>query len=152
MNRALSTAFGLVMVAAAAFAASDRVLVVCGLAVLMVVVGNVFRPVATMAVLTTAAVLVLASAVPALAALCGLSGAAYLVLGHTFDITVPTIVGALCFTAVALAAVMLPFELPWVPLIAPLAVLGAVLLATRPFWLGGSRGAPTTRATPTTRV
>ena len=133
----MSTGFGLVMVAAAALEASDPALVVCGLAVVMVLMGNVFRPAATLAVLSTSAALVLASAMPALAALCGLSGAAYLVLRHTADVTVPAVVGALGFTAVGMVAVVLPFELPWVPLVAPLAVLAAVVLATRPFWLGG---------------
>ncbi|MGE2721830.1 hypothetical protein [Mycolicibacterium celeriflavum] len=147
MNRAVSTAFGLVMVAAAALPADDAALVVCGFAVLMVLLGNVFRVASTFAVLATAAVTVMASASPALAALCGLAGAAYLVLRHTSDVTAPTVIGALVFTAVALAAVVLAPSLPWVPLVAPLAVLGVVVLATRPFWLGGSRSeAPGRRA------
>ncbi|WP_326548549.1 hypothetical protein QGN32_10775 [Mycolicibacterium sp. ND9-15] len=146
MNRALSTAFGLVMVAAAALEASDRALVVCAFAVVMVLASNVFRPAATIAVVTATAALVLASAGPTLAALCGLSSTAYLVLRHTADISLPTVAGALGFTTVGLAAAMLPFELPWVPLIAPLAALAAVVLATRPFWQGGRRsGAPSTR-------
>lgn len=139
MNRALSTAFGLVMVAAAALEADAAALVACAFAVSMVLVGNVFRPAATVAVLSTAAALVLASATPALAALCGLSGAAYLVLRHTAGATVPTTIGALGFTAVGMVAVVLPFELPWVPMVAPLAALAAAVLATRPFWLGGRR-------------
>lgn len=139
MNRALSTAFGFVMVATAALPSDDVALVVCGLAVLMVLLGNVFAVAATLAVLVTAAAIVIASGSPPLAALCGLSGAAYLVLRHTADVTVPTAVGALGFTAVALTAVVLSPELPWVPLVAPLAVLAAVVLATRPFWLGGSQ-------------
>lgn len=139
MNRAVSTAFGFVMVAAAALPADDAALGVCGLAVVMVLLGNVFRVAATVAVLATAAVIVMASASPVYAALCGLAGAAYLVLRYTSDVTVPTVVGALSFTAVALAAVVLAPELPWVPLAAPLAVLAAVVLATRPYWAGGSR-------------
>ncbi len=143
MNRALSTAFGFVMVAAAALPADDAALGVCGFAVIMALVGNVFRVAATVAVLSTAAVIVMASASPALAALCGLAGAAYLVLRYTSDVTVPTVVGALVFTAFALAAVVLAPSLPWVPLAAPLAVLAAVVLATRPFWAGDPRsGAP----------
>ncbi|WP_084792253.1 hypothetical protein [Mycobacterium sp. E136] len=138
MNRAVSTAFGFVMVAAAALPADDAALGVCGLAVVMVLLGNVFRVAATVAVLATAAVIVMASASPVYAALCGLAGAAYLVLRYTSDVTVPTVVGALLFTAVALAAVVLAPELPWVPLAAPLAVLAAVVLATRPYWAGGS--------------
>lgn len=139
MNRAVSTAFGLVMVAAAALPAYGAALGVCGFAVIMVLLGNVFRVAVTVAVLSTAAVIVMASASPVYAALCGLAGAAYLVLRYTTDVTVPTVVGALVFTAVALTAVVLSPESPWVPLAAPLAVLTAVVLATRPYWAGGSR-------------
>lgn len=138
MNRALSTGFGFVMVAAAALSADDIALGVCGVAVVMVLLGNVFRVAATLAVLLTAAAIVVASASPVLAALCGLSGAAYLVLRHTADVTVPTVVGALGFTGIALTAVLLSPELPWLPLTAPLAVLAVVVLATRPFWLSAS--------------
>ncbi|WP_120308941.1 hypothetical protein [Mycolicibacterium celeriflavum] len=140
MNRALSTAFGLVMVAAAALQSDGAALVACGLAVILVLAGNVFRAAATLAVVSTAAAIVLASAPPALAALCGLSGAGYLVLRHTADVSAPTVIGTLGFTAIGLAAVAVPLELPWVPLLAPLAVLTAVVLATRPFWVGGRRG------------
>ncbi|WP_448387527.1 hypothetical protein [Mycolicibacterium sp. XJ1904] len=139
MNRALATGFGFVMVAAAALSADDAALVVCGFAVAMVVLGNVFRVAATLAVLSTAAAIVVGSASPVLAALCGLSGAAYLVLRHTADVTVPTVAGALGFTGIASAAVLLSPDLPWVPLAAPIAVLAIVVLATRPFWLGTSR-------------
>lgn len=135
MNRALSTGFGFVMVAAAALSADDIALVVCGVAVVMVLLGNVFRVAATLAVLLTAAAIVVASVSPVLAALCGLAGAAYLVLRHTSDVTVPTVVGAMGFTGIALTAVLLSPELPWLPLAAPLAVLAVVVIATRPFWL-----------------
>ena len=134
MNRALSTAFGLVMVAAAAVQADDAALIAAGLAVLAVLVCNVFRPTATLAVLLTAAVLILNEAPAMLAALSGLCAACYLVLRHTVAITAPTVVGAVGFTAVGLAAVSLPMQLPWVPVVAPLAVVALVALATRPFW------------------
>jgi hypothetical protein len=133
MNRALSTAFGLVMVAAVAVQADDAALIAAGLAVLAVLVGNVFRPTATLAVLL-AAVLILNEAPAMLAALSGLCAACYLVLRHTVAITAPTVVGAVGFTAVGLAAVSLPMQLPWVPVVAPLAVVALVALATRPFW------------------
>jgi len=42
--------------------------------------------------------------------------------------------GAVGFTAVGLAAASLPIQLPWVPLLAPLAVLVLYVLVTRPFW------------------
>ena len=97
-------------------------------------VGNVFRPCATLAVLLTAAAIVLDDTPAMLAALCGLCAACYLVLRHTAVITAPTVIGAVGFTAVGLAAVSLPMQLPWVPLVAPLAVLTLVVLVTRPFW------------------
>lgn len=134
MNRALSTAFGLVMVAAAAVGADDAALAVAGLAVVAVLAGSVFRPVATLAVLLTAAALVLDDASAMLAALSGLCAAGYLVLRHTAAITAPTIIGAVGLSAVVLSAVALPVELPWAPLVAPVAVLTLVVLATRPFW------------------
>jgi len=134
MNRALSTAFGLVMVAAAAVQADDAALVAAGLAVLAVLAGDIFRPTATLAVLLAAAVLILNEAPAMLAALSGLCGACYLVLRHTAAITAPTVIGAVGFTAAGLAAVSLPMQLPWVPLVAPLAVVALVALATRPFW------------------
>jgi hypothetical protein len=140
MNRALSTAFGLVMVAVAALQAADAALVVCALAAAAVLAGNVFRPFVTLAVLFVAAAVVVGDLPPMLAALCGLTATGYLVLRHTSDVSPATVVGALGFTAVGLAAVTVPLHLPWVPLIAPLAVLAAVVLATRPFWAERTRG------------
>ena len=136
MNRALSTAFGLVMIAAAAVQADNAAMIAAGLATLAVLVGNIFRPAATLAVLMAATVLVLNDAPAMLAALSGLCAACYLVLRHTAAITAPTVIGAVGFTAVALAAVSLPLQLPWVPLAAPLAVLALVALSTRPYWAG----------------
>lgn len=129
----------MVMVAAAALQSNGVALAACALGVCFLVLGNVFRPLATVAVLSAAAALVLSDAVPMLAALCGLSAAAYLVLRHTAEVPVPTVLGALTFTVVGLAAVALPLELPWVPLAAPLLVLALVVLASRPFWSDGSR-------------
>jgi len=136
MNRALSTAFGLVMIAAAAVQADNAAMIAAGLATLAVLVGNIFRPAATLAVLMAATVLVLNDAPAMLAALSGLCAACYLVLRHTAAITAPTVIGAVGFTAVALAAVSIPLQLPWVPLAAPLAVLALVALSTRPYWAG----------------
>ena len=44
---------------------------------------------------------------------------------------------ALGFTFVGVLAASFPFELPWLPLLAPLAVLGIYVLATRPFYKAG---------------
>jgi hypothetical protein len=134
MNRAISTAFGLVMVAAAAVGADDAALIAAALSAFAVLVGTVFRPAATLAVLLAGAGIVLDDAPAMLAVLTGLCAACYLVLRHTAVMTAPTVVGAVGFSAVALAAVSVPMELPWLPLVAPLAVLTVVVFATRPFW------------------
>jgi hypothetical protein len=134
VTRAVSTAFGLVMVASAAVQADGPGLVAAVVAAGAVLAGSVFRPAATIAVLIIVAVLVLADAPPVLAATCGLCAAAYLVLRHTATVTSPTVLGAVGFTAAGLAAVSLPIELPWVPLLAPLAVLLIYVVVTRPFW------------------
>lgn len=134
VTRAVSTAFGLVMVASAAVQADGPGLVAAVVAAAAVLAGSVFRPAATIAVLIVVAVLVLADAPPVLAATCGLCAAAYLVLRHTATVTSPTVLGAVGFTAAGLAAVSLPLQLPWVPLLAPPAVLALYVLMTRPFW------------------
>lgn len=131
---AVSTAFGLVMVASAAVQADSPGLVAAVGAAAAVLVGSVFRPAATIAVLLTVAVIVLADAPPVLTATSGLCAAAYLVLRHTAAVTSPTVLGAVGLTAAGLAAVALPIELPWVPLLAPLAVLLIYVVVTRPFW------------------
>jgi hypothetical protein len=85
-------------------------------------------------VLVTVVVIVLTDAPPVLTATAGLCAAAYLVLRHTAAVTAPTVLGAVGFTAAGLAAASLPIEMPWVPLLAPLAVLVVYVLVTRPFW------------------
>jgi len=134
VTRAVSTAFGWVMVASAAVQADGPGLVAAVVAAAAVLVGSVFRPAATIAVLATVAVIVLADAAPVLTATSGLCAAGYLVLRHTAAVTSPTMLGAVGFTAVGLAAASLPIQLPWVPLLAPLAVLVLYVLVTRPFW------------------
>jgi len=133
-TRAVSTAFGLVMVASAAVQADGQALIAAVVAAVAVVVGSWFRPAAAIAVLCTVAVLVVADAPPVLTATAGLCAAAYLVLRHTAAVSAPTVLGAAGFTGAGLAAASLPFQLPWVPLLAPLTVLLLYVLMTRPFW------------------
>ena len=135
MNRALSTAFGSVMVAAAALQADDAALVVAVAGGVVVLAGNIIRPAATLAVLLTAAAIVLDDTPPMTAALCGLAATGYLVMRHTTTVTAPTVIGGVGFTAIALGAAVVPLQFPWVPLAAPLAVLALVVLVTRPFWV-----------------
>ena len=132
--RAISTSFGLVMVAAAAVGADGPALAGAAVAAVAVLAGNVFRPAATLAVLIGVAVIVLADAPPMLAALSGLCAAAYLVLRHTATATAPTVLGAVGFATAGLAAASIPVQLPWVPLVAPVAVLVIFVLVTRPYW------------------
>ena len=77
-------------------------------AVVAVAAGTLFRPVATLAVLLTVVVIALSD--PA-----------------------PTLAGAVGFTFAGLVATACPLQLPWLPLLAPLAVFAVYLLATRPF-------------------
>jgi hypothetical protein len=133
-NRAVSTAFGLVMVASAAAQADGPALIAAVVAAAAVLTSSWLRPAAAVAVLCTVAVIVLADAEPVLAATAGLCATAYLVLRHTAAVGSPTALGAAGFTAAGLAAASLPFQLPWVPLLAPLAVLGLYVLMTRPYW------------------
>ena len=79
-----------------------------------------------------------------LAALAGLSAACYLVLRYTeggraavIGASAPAMLAALGFTFVGVLAASFPFELPWLPLLAPLAVFGIYVLATRPFYKAG---------------
>jgi hypothetical protein len=146
--RVLSAAFGFVMVAAAVVAADAAALLAAGIAAAAVLVGTVFRPAATVAVLSTAAAIVVAEAPAMLAALSGLAAAGYLVLRHTVAATAPTVVGAVAFAAAGLGAALMPLQVPWLPVLAPLAVVVAYVLVIRPFWGGEDirRGGATTGA------
>lgn len=140
----LSTTFGLVMVAAAGFQTDGPPVVLAISAAAMVLAGIVLRVAATVAVLLAAAAIVMADAPPMLAALAGLSGACYLVLRYTesgstrvVGASAPAMIAALGFTFIGVLAASFPFELPWLPLLAPLAVFGIYVLVTRPFYKAG---------------
>jgi hypothetical protein len=140
----LSTAFGLVMVAAAGFQTTGPALILAMFAAAAVLAGIPIRVAATAAVLFAAAAIVAFDAPPMLAALAGLSAACYQVLRFTeggstrvLGTSTPAMVAALGFTFVGVLAASFPFELPWLPLLAPLAVFGIYVLATRPFYKAG---------------
>lgn len=141
--RLLSVAFGLVMIAATGVGPRHGpafVVVVC--AVGAVLAGTVFRPATTLAVLLAVAALAFSGPPPMFAAVSGLAATFYLVLRHAsanvLSVSSPTIVAALGFTVVGLAATSFPLTLPWLPLAAPPAVLAIYVLATRPFSGEGS--------------
>jgi hypothetical protein len=137
----LSTAFGLLMGAAAGIQTAGAALVVAMLSAVAVLVGIAFRVAATAAVLLAAGAIVISDAPPMLAALAGLTAACYLVLRYTeggstrvIGASAPAMIVALGFTFVGVLAASFPFELPWLPLLAPLAVFGIYVLVTRPFY------------------
>jgi hypothetical protein len=136
----LATACGLLMVAAVGIGSHGPILLAAASAAAAVTIAILFRPAATLAVLLTVGVIVLTSPAPSLAAVSGLAAAIYLVLRHAAgsgigldSVSGATLVSAAGFTLVGLAATAFPLQLPWLPLLAPLAVFAIYLLATRPF-------------------
>lgn len=127
MIRALSLAFGLLMVAAGAVQADGPALVASAIGLAAVLTGVLIRSVATLAVVATVLALALSEPSPAIVAIAGLGAAAYLVLRHARGggdaVTVPTMLGAVGLTVVAMLGAAIPLGLPWIPLVAPLAVI-----------------------------
>ncbi|HXO47737.1 MAG TPA: hypothetical protein VN897_10720 [Mycobacterium sp.] len=136
----LSTACGLLMVAVVGIGSHGPTLTAAASAVFAVTAAVLFRPIATLAVLLTVLVVALSGPPVTLAAVSGLSAAVYLVLRHAAGSSVgldsvsgATMVSAVGFALVGLVATAFPLRLPWLPLLAPLAVFAVYLLATRPF-------------------
>ncbi len=128
----LVPAFGALMVGAATYRADGPALVAAGIAAAAVIASIWLRPAATVAVLLSVLTVVLADPAPMHTVLAGLAAAVYLVLRHS-DPTVPTMSLAIGFAVAAGIVVALPVYLPWLPLVAPLALLAGYLLALRPF-------------------
>jgi hypothetical protein len=136
----LSTACGLLMVAAVGVGTHGPARVAAASALVAVTSAVMFRPVATLAVLLTVAVIALTGPTATVAAVAGLSAAVYLVLRHGAasgigldSVSAATLVSTLGFTLAGLVATAFPLQLPWLPLLAPLAVFAIYVLATRPF-------------------
>jgi hypothetical protein len=136
----LSTACGLLMVAAVGVGTHGPARVAAVSALVTVAAAIMFRPVATLAVLLTVAVIALTGPTATVAAVAGLSAAVYLVLRHGAasgigldSVSSATLVAALGFMLAGLVATAFPLQLPWLPLLAPLAVFAIYVLATRPF-------------------
>jgi hypothetical protein len=77
--------------------------------------------------------------------LAGLSAAAYLVIRHAVGAGVvtttrPTVIGMVAFTLVGIAATVTPLSVPWLPLLAPPAVVATFALVMVPF-LRSQKGA-----------
>ena len=138
---AFSLAFGLLMVGSVAVGSHGLAVAASAAALVAVVVGTVFRPAATLAVLLALATIMLGDPPLVLVALSGLCAAGYLVCRHAVGGSAnlvmgswPTAVAAVSFTSAGLVATAFPLQLPWLPLAAPLGALAIYLLATRPFW------------------
>jgi hypothetical protein len=136
----LSATCGLLMVGAVGIGSHGPVRVAAVSALVAVLVGTVFRQVATLAVLLTVAVIALSDPTATLAAASGLSAAVYLVLRHAAGtdagldgVSGATLVGTVGFAFAGVVATAFPLQLPWLPLLAPLAAFAVYLLATRPF-------------------
>ena len=133
LNRFVSAGFGAVMVGAAAVDTRGPALIAAAAAAVAVLAGLYLRAAATAAVLAVVCAIALSEPQPMLAALSGLSAAAYLVLRHA-TITRPTVIGLVGFTAVGVVATTAGTAgLSWLPLLAPVAAVVLFLLLTAPF-------------------
>ena len=102
-TRFVSAGFGVVMAAAAAVDAHGPALIAAAAAGVAVLAGLYVRAAATAAVLAVVCAIALSEPQPMLAALAGLSAAAYLVLRHA-TLTRPTVIGLVGFTALGMVA------------------------------------------------
>ena len=142
---AFSTAFGFLMVTAAAVQPDKAGSITLGLAAVAVLAGLVYRAAATLCVLLVITAIVMTNPPALFAALSGLSAAAYLVLRHAGSVvttTRPTVVGMVGMTFLGIAAALLPLRLPWLPLLAPPAVVVIFVLVMLPFPRGPRRTDP----------
>lgn len=132
-NRFVSAGFGVLMAAAAAVDARGPGLIAAAAAGVAVLAGLYVRAAATAAVLAVVCAIALSEPQPLLAALSGLSAAAYLVLRYT-TMTPPTVIGLVGFTAIGVVATTAgPAGVSWLPLLAPVAAVVLFLLLTGPF-------------------
>jgi len=136
--RALSSAFGLLMVAAVALQADAPALIAALVAAVAVLASIQFPRAATVAVLACVGAIGLSDASPLLCVLAGVNATCYLLLRHLggrASITGPTIACVLAASALGLIATTIPTHLPWVPLAAPLAVFGLFVVVVQPLRL-----------------
>lgn len=120
------------MAGAAAVGADSWALIAVAVAVAAVLTGLYLRSAATVAVLATVCAVALTDPQPILAAVSGVCATTYLVLMHA-AVTRPTALAITGFAAVGALATTVPAGLPWLPLLAPVAVVLAVGVALSPF-------------------
>lgn len=138
MNRLLSLVLGVVMVVAAVPEGHGLRSWIGGLALAAVLIGIRFPLAAPVAVVLTAVTLVLSEPMPILVVVSGLFATAYLVMRYT-DVpnsappTRVTAIVALGFSVAGVAMAVFPSTVPWLPLIAPFALLAAFAMAANPY-------------------
>ncbi len=125
---ALATVLGLTMVAAAGVQTHGPALFAAGLAVAAVIVGVVFRPAATAAAVIVVCLLAWDDPAAVFALLSGLSATGYLMLRYAagstaVTVTAQSIIGALGFSVLGLAATSIFLQQRWVALLAPTAIV-----------------------------
>jgi hypothetical protein len=120
--------FGVLMATALAVD-THRWSALAALVIAAVVVAGVWvRGAPTLAVVAATGAIAICDTPPVLAALGGLAGAAYLVLGHT-RLTQPTAVGMVGFTAAGSSVLMIPVGPGWLALLAaPIVVIVVAVL------------------------
>lgn len=142
----LSAVFGLLMVATAAGSGGPVALAALGLALLAVAVGVVDRRAATAAVLLTVTALAVSDPNPLFAAVSGVSAAVYLLTRHAaatgaVTLTAPTVAGLLGFTAVGLVGTAIALPVNWIPLLTPVVMAAALIVAALPLLADHRTGA-----------
>ena len=138
----VSSAFGALMVAAAAQPGAPWGLVALALTAAAVLAGLFFRPAATVAVLLSIASMALGDPAPLFAAVSGLSAAVYLLTTHgdpsgAGTLTAPTVAGMVGFTLAGAAATAFSLRLTWIPLLAPVIMAVIVIIVAAPLVAGG---------------
>lgn len=144
--KALSAAFGVVMVLTAGLDGGPVVLAILAAALAAVAAGLFDRRAGVLAVLLTVAGLALGAPSPLFAAVSGLAATAYLLTGYADrtganTLTVPTVVGLLGFTLAGLAATAITAKVTWVPLLAPIVMTAVLILVAIPL-VGSARTGP----------
>lgn len=133
LSRALSGLCGLAMAAVAGVGTSGAAAIVALLAAAAVLLGLRWPVAATLAVVLVVVAIGLADPPAVSAAVAGLAAVGYLALRHVGTVTPPTVIFALGFTVAGLVATVFPWQLPWLPLLAPFAVFGLYAVAAQPF-------------------
>ncbi|WP_052960288.1 hypothetical protein [Mycobacterium sp. EPa45] len=132
MRRLVAAPFGVAMTAAAAVGADSRGLAAAGVALIAILVGLYVRAAATAAVLSVVCAVALTAPHPMLAAASGVCATAYLVLMYA-PLNRATAIAIAGFAVAGALATTVGVGVPWLPLLAPVAVVAAVGVALSPF-------------------